>query len=141
MKLEFMMKKVPHKKVTYTFEKYIIDAIEERSVLEKISKSELLSFYIQSAYEMMMEEYTESGGKPIKTIKKRYNTIPKTFTISTEILDVIDFFSEKLDVKKSHLVSASVLAFEREAVRKEQEKLSQEIDELMNLASENNHLE
>ena len=134
------MKKTTHKKVTYTFEKSIIDVIQKRSMIENISKSKLLSFYIQSGYGLMVDEYYESNQQPIKTIRKRKNTIPQTFTISTDILDVIDFFSKKLDVKKSHLVMSCVVNFEREFKRKEDERLSQQIDDLMKIVDESYHI-
>ena len=108
------MKKTYHKKVTYTFEKSIIDIIEKRSMIENISKSKLLSQYIKNGYEIMIDEYYKNNKQPIKSIKKRKNTIPKTFTISTEILDVIDFFSKKLDIKKSHLIMSCVVNFGNE---------------------------
>ena len=120
-----------HKKVCYTFEKSIIDVIENRSRLENIPKSKILLFYIQSGYEMIYEEFENSDGKPIKTIRKRKNTIPKNYTLPLDCLEVIDFFSEKLDVKKSHLVMSCVVNFERELKRKENEKLTKDIDDLM----------
>ena len=102
-----------HRKVTYRFNQSIIDAIRDRAMIENITRSELLAFYIQQGYALMLEEFDESGGKPIPSIRKRSNTIPKTYTLPIEVEQTLSWFSQKLDVKKSHLVMALVIDFER----------------------------
>lgn len=130
-----------HRKVTYRFNQSIIDAIRDRAMIENITRSELLAFYIQQGYALMLEEFDESGGKPIPSIRKRSNTIPKTYTLPIEVEQTLSWFSQKLDVKKSHLVMAVVIDFERKMAELEQKKLDAQIDELMKLAEEEYHLE
>lgn len=130
-----------HRKVTYRFNQSIIDAIRDRAMIEDITRSELLAFYIQQGYALMLEEFDESGGKPIPSIRKRSNTIPKTYTLPIEVEQTLSWFSQKLDVKKSHLVMALVIDFERKMAELEQKKLDAQIDELMKLAEEEYHLE
>ena len=130
-----------HRKVTYRFNQSIIDAIRDRAMIENITRSELLAFYIQQGYALMLEEFDESGGKPIPSIRKRSNTIPKTYTLPIEVEQTLSCFSQKLDVKKSHLVMALVIDFERKMAELEQKKLDAQIDELMKLAEEEYHLE
>lgn len=130
-----------HRKVTYRFNQSIIDAIRDRAMIENITRSELLAFYIQQGYALMLEEFDESGGKPIPSIRKRSNTIPKTYTLPIEVEQTLSWFSQKLDVKKSHLVMALVIDFERKMAELEQKKLDTQIDELMKLAEEEYHLE
>lgn len=130
-----------HRKVTYRFNQSIIDAIKDRAMIENITRSELLAFYIQQGYALMLEEFEESGGKPIPSIRKRSNTIPKTYTLPIEVEQTLSWFSHKLDVKKSHLVMALVIDFERKMAELEQKKLDAQIDELMKLAEEEYHLE
>lgn len=130
-----------HRKVTYRFNQSIIDAIRDRAMIENITRSELLAFYIQQGYALMLEEFEESGGKPIPSIRKRSNTIPKTYTLPIEVEQTLSWFSHKLDVKKSHLVMALVIDFERKMAELEQKKLDAQIDELMKLAEEEYHLE
>lgn len=84
----------------------------------------------------MVDEYKDSGGKPIPSIRKRFGTVPKTFTLPNEVVEVINWFSDMMSVKRSHLVSALIVDFERELKKKEDERLSQQIDELMKLMDE-----
>ena len=53
------------------------------------------------------------------------------FTLPIDVVDTLSWFSQQLDVKKSHLVRCCILDFER----KESEKLSQQIEELMGEAA------
>lgn len=128
---------IKHKKVTYTLEKGIIDFIENKSDSLGISKSKLISLYIQSGYDLMVDEYYDNGCKPLVDVrKKRNNTIPKTFTLPIDVESTLSWFSKKLGVKKSHLVMGCIVDFEREFQRKEREKTSQIIDDLVKIVDE-----
>jgi hypothetical protein len=117
-----------HRKVTYTLDKGIIDIIEKRSFLGDISMSKFVSNCIVLGYEMMIDGYYENNKQQlVGVIRKRRNTIPKTFTLPIDVIDTLNFFSDKLDVKKSHLVRCCIRNFEIE----ESERLSKQIDELM----------
>ena len=121
-----------HKKVTYTLNRDIINMIDRGSFIETIPKSTYLSLCIQSGYEMMLEDYNDNDKKPLVGVaRKRKGTIPKTFTLPIDVADTLSWFSHKLDVKKSHLVRCCILDFEK----KESEKLSQQIEELMGEAA------
>ena len=107
------------KKVAYTLDQKVIDLIAEKSSLEKKTKSEYLADCIKTGYEMMLEDYQENDEKPLNCpIKRRKNAIRKTFTLPIKIIDELNWFSEKLGMKKSHLVVCCVL----DAIRKESEE-------------------
>jgi hypothetical protein len=117
-----------HKKVTYTLEKEIINILEKRSALEKIPQSKLLSIYIQSGYEMLLEECDENDRELISKLpKKIFNTIPKTFTLPIDVENTLTWFSNKLLIKKSHLVKCCIKNYER----MEKEHVQQEISEFI----------
>ena len=65
----------------------------------------------------------------------------KFYTLPFDCLEVLNFFSKKLDVKKSHLIMCCVVNFERELKKKEDEKITQQIDELMNLVDKSYHIQ
>lgn len=126
MELEFMM--VNSKKVAYTLSKKAINIINERSILEKKSKSKYLSDCIKIGYEMMLEDYYDNDQKPLDcSVKIMKNTIKKTFVLPTDVVNELNLFSEKLGMKKSHLVYCCVLDAERKASEKRNK--SREIDE------------
>ena len=138
-----------HKKVTYTLQKEIIDIIEKKSRLEKIPQSKLLSIYIQSGYEMLLEECNENNNESISEFpKKIFNTTPKTFTLPIDVENTLTWFSNKLLIKKSHLVKCCIKNYERMEKEKQQQELSEfvskieqsdldkQIDKLMKWGSE-----
>jgi len=88
----------------------------------------------------MADEYSESGGKPIKSLTKRFGAVPKTFTLPIGVVEILNWFSDMLSVKRSHLVSALIVDFESEMKRKEDEKISQQIDALMKIVDESYHI-
>lgn len=119
---------VNHKKVTYTLEQRVINIIERRSFLSNISQSRWLSNCIMLGFEMMVDDYYDNNKQPlVGAPSKRRHTIAKTFTLPSDVVTSLNWFSEKLGMKKSHLVTASVLSFEK----MEEQKLRQHIDELM----------
>lgn len=131
---------IKHKKVTYTLEKGIIDFIEIKSIRLGISKSKVISFYIQSGYDLLVDEYYENECKPLIGVrKKRYKTIPKTFTLPIDVETTLSWFSEKLGIKKSHLVMSCIVDYERESKRKAEEKISLIISNLMKFIDESYH--
>ena len=117
-----------YKKVTYTLDQSVIEIIKNRSFIDSISMSKFLSLCIQSTYDLMIDEYYENNKQPLDgIIRKKKHTVPKTFTLPINVESNLSWFSEKLGVKKSHLVSASIINFDKT----ESEELSQQIDELM----------
>lgn len=116
-----------HKKVTYTLQKEIIDIIEKKSHLGKIPQSKLLSIYIQSGYEMLLEECDENDSESISEFpKKIFNTIPKTFTLPIDVENTLTWFSNKLLIKKSHLVKCCIKNYEFMEKEKEQQRISEQ---------------
>ncbi len=79
----------------------------------------------------MVDDYYDNNKQPLVGAKrKRHHTTPKTFTLPIDVINTLSWFSEKLGMKKSHLVVGSVLNFERA----ESEKLSNQIQQLMQSA-------
>jgi hypothetical protein len=119
------------KKVCYTLRKEVIDIIEKRYISENMSKSDYLSKCIEYGYEMMEEEACVT--EPLDySIKRFENTIGKTFTLPIEVINQLNYFSEKLDMKKSHLACCCVLNFEYET----KEKYMTEIDKFNQAAKD-----
>lgn len=126
-----------HKKVTYTLEKEIINIVEKRSALEKIPQSKLLSIYVQSGFEMLMEECDENDSESISEFpKKIFNTIPKTYTLPIDVEKILSWFSNKLLIKKSHLVKICIQNYELMEKEKQEQKISKQFDELMEKENE-----
>jgi len=120
---------VNHKKVTYTLDQRVINIIERRSFLSDLSQSRWLSNCIQLGFQMMVDDYYDNGEQPLVGCdRKRPHTIPKTFTLPIDVINALSWFSDKLGMKKSHLVIGCVLNFDRT----ESEKLSHQIEQLMN---------
>ena len=57
-----------YKKVTYTLEKSIVDVIHKRSLFENIPQSQLVSFYIQNGYSLMVDEYKDTNTAQFKFV-------------------------------------------------------------------------
>jgi hypothetical protein len=105
---------VNHKKVTYTLDQRVINIIERRSFLDDLSQSRWLSNCIQLGFEMMADDYYGNDFKSLVGAKrKRPKTIPKTFTLPLDVVTTLNWFSDKLVVKKSHLVIGCVLNHEK----------------------------
>ena len=120
-----------HKKVTYTLSQRVINIIERGSFLSDLPMSRWLSNCIQYGYSMMVDDYYDNGKQPLVGLqRKRSGTIPKTFTLPTDVVETLCWFSEKLQMKKSHIVAAAVLNYQRA----ESERLSLQIKELMESA-------
>jgi hypothetical protein len=117
-----------HKKCTYTLDRRVINIIERRSFLCDISKSKLVSNCIELGYQMMVNDYYDNDKQPLVGVKKkRRNTTPITLSLGVDVLRNLEWFSDKLGMKKSHLVSASIINYEQI----ESDKLEKQIDKLM----------
>ena len=106
---------IKSKKVAYTLSPDVINLIDQKSALEKKSTSKCLADCIKRGYGTMLEDYYDNDEKPYNytTGKRRKNTIRKTFSLPIDIVDELNWFSEKLGMKKSHLVVRCVLNYER----------------------------
>ena len=106
---------IKSKKVAYTLDDRAIAILNEMSFVEKKSKSKCLADCITRGYGTMLEDYYDNDEKPYNytTGKRRKNTRRKTFSLSRDIVDELNWFSEKLGMKKSHLVVRCVMNYER----------------------------
>lgn len=110
---------VERKKVCYTLEQKAIDKIDQLSGLKKRAKSKYLSDCIKYSCKKMMKEYCDMGSdNDVNNEKKSFNydiknrtsgTIPKTFILPINVIEDLNWFSEKLGMKKSHLVFCCIL--------------------------------
>jgi hypothetical protein len=118
-----------HKKVTYRLSQTAIRYIENRSLLDDIPKSKVLSMYIKNAFEFFDKEYAEEGELINKGVKKQMKwTIPKTFTIPVKLENELTFYSKMLGIKKSHLVIVACIYCEEDL---DTEKLAEECMKLI----------
>lgn len=124
---------IKSKKVAYTLDQKVIDIINELSIVEKKSKNKCLADCITRGYGTMLEDYYENDKKPYNytTGKRRKNTRRKTFSLSRDIVDELNWFSEKLGMKKSHLVVRCVLNFERP--KSELDQIDKIMDDCVNM--------
>ena len=141
MLMELSMKK----KVMFTLPQPIIDGIEKRVLLnsspsKKVTYSDVVTMYLEYGFTEMKNELDErnqiKNTPPIYEIPKKVpNTIPKTYNIPIHTYENLNFYSNELGVKKSHLVTVCCKMFERD----ENERLSNQIKELMDSFDESYH--
>lgn len=121
------------KKVTYMLDKKSIRNVERLSLLSDISMSKVVSNCIEFGLQDLLEAYNFSDRKPIiGIIRKRKGTTKKSFTLPVKNIQILNWFSEKMDVKKSILLCSLIENFKRA----ESEKLSKEIEDFMNFIEE-----
>ena len=97
---------------------------------------------------MLLEECDGNNRELISKLpKKIFNTTPKTFTLPIDVENTLTWFSNKLLIKKSHLVKCCIKNYELMEKEKEQQELSkfiskidqsdldEQIDELMKWGS------
>lgn len=101
------------KKVTYTLSKDIIDFIKIQNLVENIPQSKFVSFCIQRAYPLLIGK-CEINYKSTSTSRKKFGTTQKTLSLPLDVENTLSWFSKKLEIKKSHLVSIIILDFKRE---------------------------
>jgi hypothetical protein len=138
MLMELSMKK----KVMFTLPQPIIDGIEKRvllnsSLTQRVTYSDVVTMYLEYGFMEMKTELNErnqmENPPPMYEIPKKVpNTIPKTYNIPIQTYDNLNFYSNKLGVKKSHLVTVCCKMFERD----EDKRLSNQIKELMDSVDE-----
>jgi len=62
-----------------------------------------------NSFGVFESELVEYGKNHFENTPKKYpNTIPITITLPFEVVERLDYYSDKLGVKKSHLVMSSV---------------------------------
>jgi predicted DNA-binding protein len=97
-------------RVTYTLPKEIIPHLLVLSVVLEKSLSKIIRLSLEEGFEIM-EESLRLNEDLSSIPKKRRNTITKTFTIPIEVSERLSYYSEKLGLKKSHLVYSSLVYF------------------------------
>ena len=104
-----------HKKITITLTINTLLKIDDLVELDglNITKSSLIKDCLLESFELFEKELIDNGGIPLnKTYnfpKKFSNTQPITITLPFEVVDRLDYFSNQLGIKKSHLVMCSIL--------------------------------
>ena len=100
------------KKVCYTLDQKVIGLLHDMSFVEKKSKNKCLADCIEYGYKTMMGDYKKNGKKPYAKVEKRRPcTIGKTYILPLDVIKKLSWFSEKLGMKKSHLVVRCVLNY------------------------------
>jgi len=104
-----------HKKVTYTIDE---DTLLQMDIVilmlfgegKKISKSEYIKNCLINSFDTFEEEIEEENIKILKKLSTNlFGTKPITITLPFEVVEKLEYYSEKLGVKKSHLVMCSIL--------------------------------
>ena len=83
---------------------------------------------------MLLEECNENDRELISKLpKKIINTIPKTYTLPIDVENTLTWFSNKLLIKKSHLVKCCIKNYELMEKEKEQQKISEQMKKIQKL--------
>jgi hypothetical protein len=121
------------KKATYTLPVEFLEVFDVVKNIYKLSKSQIIEASLINSFKLMEEDLNEPDSMPVP--KKYPNTIPVTVNLNDYVLDRLNDYSEKLDIKKSHLVYAS-LKYTLWQEQYDQKFLDQEIDELMKVVED-----
>lgn len=81
---------------------------------------------------MVDDDYDNNEQPLVGAKRKRLNTIAKTFTLPMDVITTLSWFSEKLGMKKSHLVVGCVLDIEKiqlEELFKEMKELRESVED------------
>ena len=105
-----------HKKVTYRLSENQLLEIDIVMLMKSVepkngitTKSSIIKNCLLESFGLFENELVESGGKPLSGVPKKFsNSIPITITLPFEVVDKLDYYSTKLEVKKSHLVRCSI---------------------------------
>jgi hypothetical protein len=104
-----------HKKVTYTIDE---DTLLQMDIVilmlfgegKKVSKSEYIKNCLINSFDTFEEEIEEENIKILKKLSTNiFGTIPITITLPFYVIEKLEYYSETLGVKKSHLVMCSIL--------------------------------
>lgn len=118
-------------KATYTLPIEFIEIFNNLKRDYNVSKSKVVEAAIITGFKLMDEELHDKSSHHQTPVSKKYpNTAPITVNLSDYVFDRLNFYSEKLHIKKSHLVYAS-LKYYLWTDHYDQKFLDQEIDELM----------
>lgn len=107
--MELCMKK--NIRVTYTLPKDVVGMVKTLRLLnEDKSYSQTVSTSIQRGFASMEESLRDNDDLSMFP-KKWKNTVTKTFSIPIEMSERLSYYSSILTMKKSHLVSLSIIDF------------------------------
>ena len=104
-----------HKKVTYTIDEETLLQMDIVILMlfgegKKVSKSEYIKNCLINSFDTFEEEIEEENIKLLKKLSTNlFGTKPITITLPFEVVEKLEYYSEKLGVKKSHLVMCSIL--------------------------------
>jgi len=104
-----------HKKCTFTLKESTLLEIDIIKLMESVdgvvvTKSSLIKDCLLKSFGFFESELVEYGKSHFKDSPKKYfNTKPITVTLPFEVVDRLDYYSQQLGIKKSHLVMSSVL--------------------------------
>jgi len=108
------------KKVTYILEEETHLHIAIRMLMKmgdgiKISKSEYIRDSLLANFEIFEDELKNDNIEQLAKLSKVFvGTKPITVTLPIEVIEKLEYYSEKLGMKKSHLVMCSILLDEEE---------------------------
>jgi len=123
------------KKATYTLP---IEFIEIFNTLKRdygASKSKVVEAAIIKGFELMEEEFSDKSSYKTPVQKKYPNTASVTVSLSNYVFNRLNDYANKLDMKKSHLVFAS-LKYYLWRDHYYQMFVDQEIDKLIDVVKE-----
>lgn len=120
-------------KATYTLPESFIGVFDAMKKIYKLSKSQTVEACLLNTFKLMEEELHDPNPQPVK--KKYPDTVPITVSLSDYVYYRLENYAKKLDIKKSHLVTASII-YTLLMDEKETQKLDTEIDELMEVVED-----
>lgn len=120
-------------KATFTLPPDLVEVIDYVKKNWHLGKSKTIQVCIENTFELMQEELDD----PEQTTypKKFYGTIPMTVVMPYSVFKKLEFYADKLDIPKSHLVHVSI-KHTLMTIDESKKDLDQEIDELMEEAEQ-----
>ena len=95
-------------KATYTLPVEFTEIFNSLKRDYNISKSRVVETAIITGFELMEEEFNDKSSHQIPVPKRLTNTVPITVGLSDYVFNRLNHYANKLDIKKSHLVFASL---------------------------------
>lgn len=115
-------------KATFTLPPDLVEVIDFVKKNWKLGKSKTIQVCIENTFKLMQEELEDPD--KVTYPKKFKGTVPITVSIPYSVFEKLEYYSNRLDMPKSHLVHVSI-KYTLMTVDESKKDLDNEIDELM----------
>lgn len=120
-------------KATFTLPPDLVEVIDFVKKSWNLGKSKTIQVCLENTFPLMQEELDDPD--KVTYQKKFKGTVPITVSIPYSVFERLEYYSNKLDIPKSHLVHVSI-KHTLMIKTKPDTNLDDEIDELMEIAKD-----